>query len=187
MPDWQEQEIIQWIENAKKGDADSFGMIYEQYADIVFRFIYSQLSNYQDAEDLTEEVFLRIWRSLGNYEQKGVPFLAYLFRIARNAVIDHYRQTARSRQQIPLEEELVGHTQDEPEQQVVLNSDQKEIRAQLRGLREDYRNVLVLRFFSGLTNEETAQALGKTPGAVRVLQHRALAALKKAISGQKRV
>ena len=187
MPEGLDQEIIQWIEAAKNGDADSFGLIYEQYADIIFRFVYSQLSHYQDAEDLTEEVFLRIWRSLDSYEQKGVPFIAYIFRIARNAVIDHYRQAARSRNQIPFEEELVGHTKYEPEQQASLNSTQKEIRARLKELREDYRNVLVLRFFSGLTTEETAQALGKSPGAVRVLQHRALAALRKSITGQPRI
>jgi RNA polymerase sigma-70 factor (ECF subfamily) len=186
MPERQDQEIIQWIESARNGDADSFGLIYEQYADIVFRFIYSQVSHYQDAEDLTEEVFLRIWRALDNYEHKGVPFIAYIFRIARNAVIDHYRQAARSRDQIPYEEELIGHTKYEPEQQATLNNAQKEIRARLKELREDYRNVLVLRFFSGLTTEETAQALGKSPGAVRVLQHRALAALRKSISGQMR-
>ena len=186
MPEWQDQEILQWIEAAKNGDADSFGFIYEQYADIVFRFVYSQLSHFQDAEDLTEEVFFRIWRSLDSYEHKGIPFIAYIFRIARNAVIDHYRQAARSRNQIPFEEELIGHTKYEPEHQASLNSTQKEIRARLKELREDYRNVLVLRFFSGLTTEETAQALGKTPGAVRVLQHRALAALRKSITGQLR-
>ncbi len=186
MPEWQDQEIIQLIESAKNGDADSFGLIYEEYADIVFRFIYSQLSHYQDAEDLTEEVFLRIWRSLETYEHKGVPFIAYIFKIARNAIIDHYRQAARSRNQIPFEEELVGHTKYEPEQQATLNNTQREIRARLKELREDYRNVLILRFFSGLTTNETAQALGKSPGAVRVLQHRALAALRKSISGQMR-
>ena len=186
MPDWQDEQVIQWIEAAKNGDANSFGLIYEQYADIIFRFIYSQVSHYQDAEDLTEEVFLRIWRSLASYEQKGVPFIAYIFRIARNAVIDHYRQAARTRNQIPFEEEFVGHSKFEPEQQAVLNNTQKEIRARLKELREDYRNVLILRFFSGLSTDETAQALGKSPGSVRVLQHRALVALKKLISDQPR-
>jgi RNA polymerase sigma-70 factor, ECF subfamily len=186
MPEWQDQEINQLIEKAQNGDRDSFGLIYEQYAEIIFRFTFSQLSNYQDAEDLTEEIFLRIWRSLPNYEQKGVPFVAYIFRIARNALIDFYRQAARNRNQISIEEELVGHSIFEPEQQAALNTDQKEIRAKLKELREDYRNVLILRFFSGLSTEETARALGKSPGAVRVLQHRALAALKKSIIGQKR-
>jgi RNA polymerase sigma-70 factor (ECF subfamily) len=186
MPEWQDQEINQLIEKAQNGDTDSFGLIYEHYAEIIFRFSYSQLSNYQDAEDLTEEVFLRTWRSLPTYQQKGVPFVAYIFRIARNALIDHYRQAARSHDQIPFEEELVGHSIFEPEQQAVLNTDQEEIRARLKELREDYRNVLILRFFSGLSIEETAKALGKSPGAIRVQQHRALAALKKSVSGQKK-
>lgn len=186
MPEWQDQEINQLIEKAQNGDRDAFGLIYERYAEIIFRFTFSQLSNYQDAEDLTEEIFLRIWRSLPTYEQKGVPFVAYIFRIARNALIDFYRQAARNRNQISIEEELVGQSIFEPEQQAALNTDQKEIRAKLKELREDYRNVLILRFFSGLSTEETARALGKSPGAVRVLQHRALAALKKSITGQKR-
>lgn len=186
MPEWQDQEINQLIEKAQNGDRDAFGLIYERYAEIIFRFTFSQLSNYQDAEDLTEEIFLRIWRSLPTYEQKGVPFVAYIFRIARNALIDFYRQAARNRNQISIEEELVGQSIFEPEQQAALNTDQKEIRAKLKELREDYRNVLILRFFSGLSTEETARALGKSPGAVRVLQHRALAALKKSIIEQKR-
>jgi len=184
MPEWQDQDIGQLIEKVQNGDTDSFGVIYEQYAEIVFRFIYSQLANHQDAEDLTDEIFLRIWRALPSYKQMGVPFVAFIFRIARNALIDHFRQASRNRDQVPFEEELLGQSKYEPEYQAALNSDQKEIRAKLKELRDDYRNVLILRFFSGLTTDETALVLGKSPGAVRVLQHRALAALKKSISAQ---
>lgn len=178
MPAWQDSEEGELIEIAKGGEADAFGELYRRYAKIVFRFIYANLNDRFDAEDLTEEVFLRAWRSLSNYRQKGVPFLAYLFKIARNVLIDFYRRAGRSGGHMSIEEKQITDFNPDPSETAILNIEHQEVRQTLTQLREDYRTVLVLRFLSGLSPEETGQVMGRTPGAVRILQHRALSALR---------
>src|SRR5512143_3720480 len=82
----------QVIKQVKNGDAEAYGILYEQYAEVIFRYVYSHLEGRLDAEDLTEEMFLRAWRALPQYDERGLPFSAFLFRIARNSLIDYYRQ-----------------------------------------------------------------------------------------------
>lgn len=178
MPAWQDSDESELIEIAKGGEADAFGELYRRYAKIVFRFIYANLNDRFDAEDLTEEVFLRAWRSLSKYRQKGVPFLAYLFKIARNVLIDFYRRAGRSGGHMSIEDKQITDFNPDPGETAILNIEHQEIRNTLTELREDYRTVLVLRFLSGLSPEETGAVMGRTPGAVRILQHRALSALR---------
>jgi RNA polymerase sigma-70 factor (ECF subfamily) len=178
MPAWQDSDESELIEIAQGGEADAFGELYRRYAKIVFRFIYANLNDRFDAEDLTEEVFLRAWRSLSNYRQKGVPFLAYLFKIARNVLIDFYRRAGRSGGHMSIEDKQITDFNPDPGETAILNIEHQEIRNTLTELREDYRTVLVLRFLSGLSPEETGAVMGRTPGAVRILQHRALSALR---------
>src|SRR5512138_891545 len=82
----------QLIKQVKNGDAEAFGVLYEQYAEVIFRYVYSHLESRLDAEDLTEEIFVRAWRALPKYDDRGLPFSAFLFRVARNSLIDYYRQ-----------------------------------------------------------------------------------------------
>jgi RNA polymerase sigma-70 factor (ECF subfamily) len=178
VPNLSEVDDIQLLKNAQDGNAEAFGELYERYAQRVFRFLYAHLSNQQDAEDLTGEVFLRVWRSLGNYRERGVPFLAFLFRIARNALIDHYRRTGKPKQDVSIDDVLLQDQKPSPGDMVAANLEHQEIRETLDQLRDDYRTVLVLRFLSELSPDETAQVMGRSPGAVRVLQHRALASLR---------
>jgi RNA polymerase sigma-70 factor (ECF subfamily) len=183
MPDWQDveqsAEPIQLIIDAQNGDSGAFGQLYELYAESIFRFIYAHVDDRLDAEDLTEEVFFRTWRKLSGFKHQGVPFVAFLFRVARNALVDHYRRTSRSRQQLSLEDDLVSDSQPDPGDLAAASMEREEIREILGELREDYKAVLLLRFMGGLTPEETAEVMGKSAGAVRVLQHRTLAALRK--------
>ena len=107
-----------------------------------------------------------------------MPFLAFVFRIARNALIDHYRRSSALKKQVPIEDLSLRDNNPEPGESVISNFEREELRISLEQLRDDYRMVLVLRFLSGLTPNETAQVMGRSPGAVRVLQHRALASLR---------
>ena len=176
---------IQLITDAQNGDAEAFGELYERYAPRVFRYLFAHLDNRLDAEDLTEEIFLRVWRTLGSYQEQGVPFLAFLFRVARNALIDHYRRSAKKEQETSIEDlHLQGH---EPElvDAVTATLEHQQLRQVMKQLREDYRTVLALRFLSELSPEETARAMGRSAGAVRVLQHRALAALRSMLESGK--
>lgn len=189
MPEWQQtsdlegadrQELdIELVRLAQEGGAEAFGQLYERYSPAVFRFIYAHVDDRLDAEDLTEDVFVRVWRSLPGYRHQGIPFVAYVFRIARNRLIDYYRRSTRSKQDVSLEETLVGDDRPDPSQLVSNGIEHQEIQTLLLELREDYRTVLTLRFMGDLSPDETAEVMGRTSGAVRVLQHRALAALRK--------
>jgi len=186
MPEWHEADVVQLIEQAQAGNAQAFGQLYEQYAAAVFRYVFAHVDNRLDAEDLTEEVFLRAWRSISKYRQRDIPFLAYMFRIARNAVIDHHRSSRRSELLVSLDDDdhmdrQIKDLRPDPSDAAIEGQESQEMHRLLDQLQEDYRTVLLLRFLSGLDPEETALVMGRSPGAVRVLQHRALTALRKLV------
>ncbi len=174
----------QVIKEVKSGDAEAFGVLYEQYAEMIFRYVYSHLGNRLDAEDLTEEIFLRAWRALPKYDERGLPFSAFLFRIARNSLIDYYRshKIVQSIDDLEMQSHEAG-----PEELVDTKIENHDLRKTIAALREDYRNVLIFRFLSGLSPEETAEMMQRSVGAVRVLQHRALSALKDLLERGSRV
>ena len=163
---------------AKQGEAEAFSELYMRFAPPIFRFLFSHLDDRLDAEDLTEEVFLRLWRFLPQFQDQGVPLLAFLFKIARNALIDFYRKSGRAGGHMSIEENPIPDLQFDPGQSAMASLEHQEVRQTLNQLREDYRMVLALRFLSGLSPEETGEVMGRTPGAVRILQHRALSALR---------
>jgi len=175
-----EYELIQ---KAQQGDTEAFGQLYEQYAPAVFRYLYAHLDNRLDAEDLTEDVFLRVWQALAEYRQQGAPFGGFVFRVARNALYDHYRRTRR-RPSHSLDWEWADDRQPDPAISIPEHLERRAVRESLNELSADHRQVLTLRFLSGLSPEETAQVMGRTAGAVRVLQHRALSALRRLLTGQ---
>ena len=184
MPGWQHPEETDLVRGAQAGDVEAFGKLYDHYAPSLFRFLAAHTDDTLDAEDLTEEVFIKVWKALPGYRQRGLPFTAYLFRIARNALTDHYRRSRRRGDPLPIDEALLRDEGADPAQLVVAAQERRQIRQLLAGLREDYRTVLTLRFFSGLSSQEVAQVMGRSPGAVRVLQHRALLELEKLLSAQ---
>jgi RNA polymerase sigma-70 factor (ECF subfamily) len=124
------------------------------------------------------------WRALPKYDERGLPFSAFLFRVARNSVIDYYRQhkIVQSIDDMELQSHEAG-----PEEAVGIRIENNELRKTIAELREDYRNVIIFRFLSGLSPEETAQVMQRSVGAVRVLQHRALSALKDLLERGSRV
>ncbi|OGO11963.1 MAG: hypothetical protein A2Y53_01550 [Chloroflexi bacterium RBG_16_47_49] len=178
MPGRQDQDR-ELIKKAKRGDPHAFGDLYESHAPAIFRYLYAHLDSQMDAEDLTGEVFLKAWQSLPNYIERGVPFLAFLFRIARNALVDHYRQNNRLEPKTP--DDMDGYKEEgslEPVELVGNQLEHQQILRILNKLRPDYKSVLTLRFISELSPEETSQVMKRSVGAIRVLQHRALAALR---------
>lgn len=178
MPSWENIGEVELVKIAQGGDAEAFGEIYERHAQAVFRFFSSRLDNPLDAEDLTEDVFLRVWRSLPKYHEKGVPFTAFLFRIANNALIDHYRRVSSPSSEVSIESERLQDNRHNPEDVVAENIEHTEIKNILDRLRDDYRDVLILRFLSELSPVETAKVMDRSVGAIRILQHRALIAAR---------
>ena len=181
MPELQAADEKQLLGEAKRGNAEAFGELYERHAPDIFRFLYGHMDDRLDAEDLTEEVFLKAWRALPKYREKGYPFSAFLYRIAHNTLIDYYRTSARPKQDVQLESSLLRDPCPEPGDYVSRQIEHQELHQTLHKLKEDYRMVLIARYISNLSPEETGKVMGKSPGAVRVLQFRALAALRKLI------
>jgi RNA polymerase sigma-70 factor (ECF subfamily) len=166
------------VMKAVGGDTQAFGKLYERYCDNIYRFLRALLNDHHEAEDLTTEVFIKAWQSLPRYQERGHLFSSYLFRIARNAVIDHRR---KSRHQIRSIDQVQIKTDEINSPGEVLEGAQEaDILAEcLRRLRESYRTVLLLRFMIGLPTAEVAEVMGRSEGAIRVLQHRALKQLRK--------
>ena len=164
------------VSRAKAGDAEAFGALYDLYADRVYRFVLVRVPQPADGEDLLQQVFLKVIESLPRYEQRGLPFGAWLFRIARNTVIDFGRTR---RVAAPLDDE-VGQMADpaQPGQRLERKAELDEIRVALGSLTSEQRDVIVFRFFAQLSHAEIGAVLGKREGTIRVIQHRALAVLR---------
>lgn len=181
MLNWHDLDDNHLLNIAKDGEAEAFGELYERHVNAVYRFLYARLDNRMDAEDFAEEVFMRAWHSLSTYNERGIPFLAFLLTVARNVLIDHYRRNGRSPQQVSLEDTQVSDSNPDPGEIITSNLNHHELRLALDQLRDDYQEVLVLRFLNDMSPQETAQVMKRSTGAVRVLQHRALAAIRKSL------
>jgi len=165
------------IRRAQQGDPAAFTEIYDRHQPAIYRYIYYRVGDVATAEDLTSEVFVRLVEGIDRFVYRGRPLLAWLYTIARNLVTDHRRRTGQATM-LPLDEQLVAEAGD-LEQAAERGLAQRRLAAALVHLTEDQRQVIVLKFIEGLDNEETARILGKSVGAVKSLQHRALAALRR--------
>ena len=171
------------VRQARSGDPDAFAQLYDAYMERVYRYIYFRVTDALLAEDLTSQVFLKAWEHLGQYQPGGSPFLAWLYTIARNLVIDHYRAQKES---VPLEKALAipseGQTVGE---QVEFRFEIQAMRDALQFLTEEQQQVLILKFIVGLETREIARMMKKAEGAVRALQMRALQTLAKYLESEK--
>jgi len=165
------------VDQARSGDADAFGQIFDLYHDPVYRYIASRVRRPADAEDLTQNVFVKALEALPRYESRGVPFGGWLFRLARNTVIDHVR-THREHADLESVGELLGGAA-APDEIAAARQDMDAVAVALEALTVEQRDALALRFFAGLSAREAAVAMGKQEGTIRGLQFRAIAALRR--------
>ncbi len=166
------------VERAKDGEVQAFGLLYEYYLPKIYRFVLLKVSHREEAEDLTHQVFLKAWENIEQYEWRGYSFGSWLYQIARNTTIDYYR--GRLAPELSLEE-LTLEIPSEDTRDDALDSKldwQKIVRA-LKELKEVEQEVLIMRFVDDLPLREVAAALGKSEGAVKLIQHRAIKNLKK--------
>jgi len=171
------------IEQARRFDRHAVAQLYDLYAERIYRYALLRVADAHIAEDITSDVFLRALEGLRSFEYRGVPFVAWLYRIARDRVVDYYRRSVRRGATIPFDEG--AGLSAEPTDQVVLRGSQlQELHHAVEQLTEEQRLVVVLRFLDGQSLAEVARQLGKTEGAVKSLQHRALAALGRALGGK---
>ncbi len=176
MPSYQDEAEL--VARAKQFDRTAIAELYRRYVQRIYRYVYYWVGDEPTAEDLTAEVFLRALESLTTYSYRGVPFVAWLYRIAQARVADHHRRRARRGEKLPLDEGLIS-TEENLAALAERRETYKDLYAALQRLTAEQRQVIVLKFVAGLKNEEIAYVLDKSEGAIKALQHRALASLQR--------
>lgn len=176
-PDFDEQIVV---EAAKRGNQEALSKLYDHYFPRVYRYVMARLGNSEDAEDVTAEIFLRIIDNLDGFSFRGLPFGAWVFRIARNETVSHVRRQ-RSRGLTTELSDLIPDHHANHEAEIELQLAIEEVRRAAERLPEAQRQVIALRFGAGYNVAETAKALGKSENNVKVLQHKAIAKLQQLV------
>lgn len=158
---------------ARQGDKEAYGDLYERHVDAIFRYVFYRVGSRREAEDLTEQVFLKGWENINGFRVEA-PFQAWLYRIAHNTVVDHYRKRRVASE--PIDEAAIPAGNPGTEDQLIAKEQAAQLAGVIRRLSPLQQHVLVLRFVNGLSAEEIGQILNRSAGTVRVLQHRALKA-----------
>lgn len=174
----QEYSEAELLARAAQGDKDAFGELYQRYIDRIFNYVYYRTGNSHDAEDLTARVFQRAMNHIHNYTDRGVPFSAWLYRIAHNLVANWHRDRSR-KQEIPLDDlPVLSVKGDHPESRLVHTEEQEALLRLIRKLPPERQHLLILKFVEDLSNAEIGQIMGRSEGAVKSLYHRTLLALR---------
>jgi RNA polymerase sigma-70 factor (ECF subfamily) len=172
----EDDELISRIKN---GELEVFGVLFERYLNLIYKYVRCRVSEDQEAEDLTEIVFLKAYEALDRYQERGWPFSSFLYQIARNQLADYYRAQPK---EVSLEEAKDLEAVDlDLEERAIVSEKVQILREGLEKLPEDYQEVIRLRLLLDLTTTEVAASLNRSKGAVRILLHRALAALRKQV------
>jgi RNA polymerase sigma-70 factor, ECF subfamily len=169
------------VERAQRGDRAALEELYLLHFDRIYSYLHMSVGSRHDAEDLTTQTFLRMLEAIGRFQWRSVPFSAWLFRIAHNLAMDHFRANRRWQP----EEEIPEHVQGEEtsaEEQALASLGDTSMLTLIERLSPEQRQVLTLKFVFRFSNGEAAAILGKTEGAVKSLQHRALASLQKHVT-----
>jgi RNA polymerase sigma-70 factor (ECF subfamily) len=167
------------LQKAAVGDEQAFGILYERYVTRIYNYIYYRTGNVHDAEDLTARVFYRAMRHIHNYNDRGLPISAWLYRIAHNLVANWHRDNSR-RKEIPLEDTLLSSGYDfHPEQELLVSEEQQRLLVIIRSLPAERQQLLILKYIENLSNAEIGLIMERTEGAVKSLYHRTLLSLRK--------
>ena len=172
----QDEESL--VRRAQHRDQEAFAQLYEEHFDKIYRYVTLKIGNATEAEDMTQQVFLNALQSISSFKWKGVPFSAWLFRIAHNQVVDYFR--SKKRTTVPLDESLVSSS-DNPQSATERKLDIEQLILATKQLTEAQREVISLRFAGELSIAQVAKAMGKSQGAVKALQHSAIVALRKTL------
>lgn len=166
------------LARASNGDEAAFGVLYERYVNRIYNYVYYRTGNAHDAEDLTARVFFRAMRHIRSYTNRGLPFSAWLYRIAHNLVANWHRDNSR-RKEIPLEDSLFWLGGGEhPERALMRTQDQEHLLEIVAGLPSERQQLLIYKFVDHLSNAEIGQIMGRTEGAIKSLYHRTLLSLR---------
>lgn len=171
-----EEEMKLVLQSINK-DREAFAILYDCYFERIYFFIRGRIVNATEAEDLTEQVFLNAWRGISSYQNEGSPFTSWLYRLARNIVVDHFRQV----KEIQSLDDTESRSYEEPvcgEDGIEQMLSADTVSRVLQTLTEEQRQVVILRLIDGLSSKEAGEIMGKNEGSIRALQFRAVDALR---------
>ena len=173
----QDEESL--VRRAQQRDEEAFTQLYEAYFDKIYRYVALRIGNKTEAEDMTQQVFLNALQSISSFKWRGIPFSAWLFRIAHNQVVDYLRKKTKQAT-APLDESLVS-SDSNPQLVAEHKLDIEQLVSATKRLTETQREVISLRFAGELPIAQVAKVMGRSQGAVKALQHSAIVALRKAL------
>jgi RNA polymerase sigma-70 factor, ECF subfamily len=178
------EEVRRLVERAQAGDRQALEELYLLHFDRIYSYLHMSVGNRHDAEDLTTQTFMKMLESIKRFQWQAAPFSAWLFRIAHNLAMDHFRATRRwqPEEDVP---EPAGETEPSAEAAALQSIGRQSMLELIEDLSQEQKQVLTLKFVFNLPNAEVATILGKTEGAIKSLQHRALVSLQKQISLKK--
>lgn len=173
-------DLVAWA----KDDSTAFGELYTRYVSRIYNYVYYRTGNHHDAEDLTSRVFFRALAHIGNYTDRGVPFSAWLYRIAHNLVANWHRDRGR-KTVVPLDEHLTSNMNfDAPEAVTETNEEEALLLRSIRDLPAERQQLLILKFVERLSNAEIGAIMNRTEGAIKSLYHRTLRTLRSTIEAK---
>jgi RNA polymerase sigma-70 factor (ECF subfamily) len=162
-------------------DSEAFGELYARHVRRIYNYIYYRTGNHHDAEDLTARVFQRALKHVGSFEDKGVPFTAWLYRIAHNLVANWHRDRSR-RPVVPLDQHVaVSEVAVHPEVEAIAHEEQGVLLEAVRQLPDDRQQLLILKFVERMSNAQIGEVMGRTEGAIKSLYHRTLNTLREEV------
>ena len=167
------------VRRAQQRDQQAFAQLYEEHFDKIYRYVALRIGDRAEAEDITQQVFLKALQSIASFRWKGIPFSAWLFRIAHNQVIDYLRRKTKQAT-VPIDESTVSFSRD-PQLLVEQSLNIEQLLSAAKRLTEAQREVISLRFTGELPISQVAVIMGKSEGAVKALQHSAIVALRKVL------
>ena len=170
------------VRRAQQQDSEAFAQLYEAYFDKIYRYIVMRIRNEMEAEDIAQQVFMKMLHSISSYKSKGVPFSSWVYRIAHNQVIDYFRRQNK-KATVDIEGLQLPSTGDDPQHMIERQVDIEELKKATQRLTPAQQEVLSLRFAGELPIAQCAQIMGKSEGAIKALQHSAVLALRKALVG----
>lgn len=165
------------LKNAIRGEASAFGLLYKHYQPKIYRFIYFKVGRREEAEDLTHQVFLKAWQNIENFKPRGFPFGSWLYRMARNQVIDSYRTKKGDISIDDIDPEAFAGS-NEINDQLDRDLDVQAVRNAILKLKPEHQDVIIMRFVEDYSTKEVAFALKKSEGSIKLLQHRAMEKLR---------
>ncbi|HEX6491000.1 MAG TPA: sigma-70 family RNA polymerase sigma factor [Gaiellaceae bacterium] len=176
------QQLKRLVERAQQGDRNALEELYLLHFDRIYSYLHLSVGNRHDAEDLTTQTFLRMLESIGRFRWRSAPFSAWLFRIAHNLAMDHFRASRRWQ---PQEEVPEPEPPEESaaEEEALDSIGRRSMLELIENLSHEQQQVLALKFVFNFSNSDAATILGKTEGAIKSLQHRALASLQRQLAG----